>query len=212
MEQLIQRQKFHWSQKTFAVSVILGLFLLIISLVINYNAGIYATESVSNSVTDLLLDKLPIWDVDFVFIYGFLSFILFTMILLAYKPQYIPFILKSVALFIIIRSAFVMLTHIGPFPQASPLIINNFNRFFIFGGDLFFSGHTGLPYLMALIFWNQKMLRNIFLSISVLAAATVLLGHLHYSIDVFAAFFITYTIFHIAEHLFRNDYEYSLKT
>lgn len=211
MEQLIQKHKFHWSQRTFAVSVILGFCLLVVSLVVNYNASVYATANASNAVTDIILDRLPVWNVDFVFIDGALFFILFMASLLAYKPQYIPFVLKSTALFIIIRSVFIMLTHIGPVSQASPLIINNFNRFFIFGGDLFFSGHTGLPYLMALIFWDRKILRNIFLSVSVLAATTVLLGHLHYSIDVFAAFFITYAIFHIAERLFYRDYEYSLQ-
>ncbi|MEK7647254.1 MAG: phosphatase PAP2-related protein [Patescibacteria group bacterium] len=208
---MIQKHKFHWSQRAFAISVVLGLLFLTISLIINYNAGVYATANASNAVTDILLDRLPVWDVDFVFIDGALFFILFMATLLAYKPQYIPFVLKSAALFIIIRSVFVMLTHIGPVTQTSPLIINNINKFFIFGGDLFFSGHTGLPYLMALIFWDQKILRGIFIFISIFAAATVLLGHLHYSIDVFAAFFITYAIFHIAERLFRRDYEYVLK-
>jgi hypothetical protein len=36
----------------------------------------------------------------------------------------------------------------------------------------------------------------------------VLLSHLHYSIDVFAAFFITYSIYHIALKLFDRDYEF----
>ena len=76
---------------------------------------------------------------------------------------------------------------------------------FAFGGDLFFSGHTGLPFLMALIFWDNKYLRWIFILTSVMFATVVLLAHLHYSIDVLSAFFITYTIFHIALFLFKKD-------
>jgi len=48
----------------------------------------------------------------------------------------------------------------------------------------------------------------IFLSISF--GVIVLLGHLHYSIDVLAAFFITYTIRHINEILRTKDKAYFL--
>jgi hypothetical protein len=76
------------------------------------------------------------------------------------------------------------------------------------GDDLFFSGHTGFPYLMALIFWNTKPLRWLFLAASIFFGGAVLLGHLHYSIDVFSAFFITYGIFNIAIRLFKNDFNF----
>ncbi|MEI8008107.1 MAG: hypothetical protein WCI00_01305 [bacterium] len=38
-------------------------------------------------------------------------------------PEQIPYILKSIALFIAIRAVFVTLTHLGPYPD-SILIIN----------------------------------------------------------------------------------------
>ena len=31
------------------------------------------------------------------------------------------------------------------------------------------------------------------------------MGHLHYSIDIFAAFFITYAIYHIAVQIFKKE-------
>jgi hypothetical protein len=31
------------------------------------------------------------------------------------------------------------------------------------------------------------------------------MAHIHYSIDVFSAFFITYTIFHLSEKIFIKD-------
>src|SRR3989344_8842551 len=74
-----------------------------------------------------------------------------------------------------------------------------------FGGDLFFSAHTGMPFLGALAFWREKGIRNFYLLTAVFFAAVVLLGHLHYTIDVLSAFFITYGIFHIAEWIFPHD-------
>jgi membrane-associated phospholipid phosphatase len=60
--------------------------------------------------------------------------------------------------------------------------------------------------LMAFIFWDSKPLRYIFIGWSVLFALTVLLGHLHYSIDVASAVFITYTIFHLSQIIFKKDF------
>ena len=78
-------------------------------------------------------------------------------------------------------------------------------RDFAFGGDLFFSAHTGTPFLMALAFWDNKFLRILFIVTAVFFGVIVLLGHFHYSIDVLAAFFITYTIYHMAEIIFKKD-------
>lgn len=201
-----KKHKSYWSQKSFFLSVILGIILLTVSLIINHLAGIYAVKQASNAVTDILLDYLPIVNVDFIFNEGAILFLLIVGILLIREPKRIPFALKSVAIFIIIRSMFVIMTHLGPFPERSIINPHDFIQKFTYGSDLFFSGHTGLPFLFSLAFWNNKYLKYLFLSISFIAAASVLLGHLHYSIDVFAAFFITYSIFHIAQKLFAKDY------
>jgi membrane-associated phospholipid phosphatase len=74
-----------------------------------------------------------------------------------------------------------------------------------FQANFFFSGHTGLPFLMALIFWADKFWRKFFLAVSALFAISVLLAHVHYSVDVFAAPFMTYGIFKIAERFFPYD-------
>ncbi|MCL5009147.1 MAG: hypothetical protein M1400_02270, partial [Patescibacteria group bacterium] len=51
----------------------------------------------------------------------------------------------------------------------------------------------------------DRLLRYVFLAASVVFGAAVLLGHLHYSIDVFSAFFITYGIYRIAVKIFPAD-------
>jgi len=161
----------------------------------------------SNGVTDIILDNIPVMDVSGIYVYGAFLFGLFMAILLILEPKQIPFVIKSAALFYLIRAVFISLTHIGPVIEQVTLVSSFFYRNLVFGSDYFFSGHTGLPFLMALAYWNNKYLRYTFIVTSLVFGATALLGHFHYSIDVFAAFFISYSIFHIARWLFPSEYK-----
>jgi hypothetical protein len=99
-----------------------------------------------------------------------------------------------------------MLTHVAPFEAHYTYDFGERITNMFFGADQFFSGHTGLPFLGALAFWGIPKLRYFFLGSSLFFALIVLLGHLHYSIDVASAFFITYGIFHIAIWLFPGAF------
>jgi len=202
----MKKYKSYLTNKNFLLSSSFSIIFLIFSLIINFYAGIYATKKASNSVTDLILSHIPVFNVNFIFVYGSFFFWIFIICICIYEPKRIPFVTKSIAVFIIIRSVFVNLTHIGPFPTVA-LIHSPFIRDFTFGGDLFFSGHTGLPFLMTLIFWKNIRLRIFFLLLSIMFGIVVLMGHLHYSIDVLSAFFITYTIFCIVQYIFPKDYK-----
>ncbi len=193
----------HFRDRSFLISTAAGFTLLIISLGFNFVAGSYASHHESNTVTDIILSNIPVFDVDEVFIYGSFAFAAIVVFLCFHEPRVLPFTVKSIALFVFIRALFVSLTHLAP--PVSFYMDSNIMSKLTFGGDLFFSGHTGLPFLMALIFWDTKYLRLFFIFISVFFGATVLMGHLHYSIDVFAAFFITYSIFHLAQYFFPKD-------
>lgn len=76
--------------------------------------------------------------------------------------------------------------------------------------DLFFSGHTGLPFLFALIFWKYKIPRYVFTVSSGIAGVAVLLSHVHYTIDVLGAYFITYTIYVISKKIFKKEYNMTI--
>ena len=204
MKNKILNYKKNFKNKEFTHSVILSFLLLILSLVINFYAGTYATERASNSVTDIILSNTRAYDLDGFFVYGsFLFFLVISYACLS-KIEKLPFTIKSIALFVLIRSIFITLTHLGPFPSQIDINSNILSKL-SFGADLFFSGHTGLPFLLSLIYWNDKTMRYIFIGFSFMFAIVVLLAHLHYSIDVLSAFFITYTIFHISEYLFKKD-------
>ena len=205
MRNIVEKHKSHWADRSFLFSSLAGSAFLIASLILNYIAGNYATLRAGNSVSDIILDNIPTVNVDVIFIEGAILLWIFVGILALKEPKRIPFLLKSVSLFIVIRSIFISLTHIGPFPDQILIEPNMILKKLTFGADLFFSGHTGFPFLMALAFWNNKHLRLIFLASSLIFGVSVLLGHLHYSIDVFAAFFITYGIFEMAKNFFKKD-------
>ncbi len=190
-------------------ALLVSLLFLAVGVVTTYFAIVYATDKASNSVTDIILSNIPVFDVDGLFVYGPVVFWVLTILyVLLFKPKSLPFALKAVSLFLVIRSVFVSVTHIGPFPThiaLGPFSPSAFFSVFTSGSDLFFSSHTGLPFLMALIFWDNKRMRWFFLAASVFFGAIVLLAHEHYTIDVLGAFFITYTIYHLATKFFKKD-------
>lgn len=186
-------------------ALLVSLFFLLIAMIINFYAGTYATENASFPVTDIILSNINVYDVDGIFNYVPVVFVVFLFFICLYKPKRLPFVIKSLALFVVIRSIFITLTHIGPFPTQSIIYSESLIGKFTFTGDLFFSGHVGVPFLLALIFWENKYFRYLFILYSIFMGIIVLMGHYHYSIDVLSAYFITYTIFHITLYLFKND-------
>jgi len=200
------KQKKFWLNPAYALSSVLSIATLFAALVINYWAGMYANLHSSNYVQDIILDNVPLYETKFIFIYGALFVVIFVCFLLFFMPRYFPFLLKTAALLVVIRSLFLIMTHLAPYPERAFLPTNHFIGKFTFGADLFFSGHTAFPYMLALVYWSNKPLRIIFLITSVVFAASVLLGHLHYSIDVFAAYFITYSVYRISMRFFKEEY------
>jgi hypothetical protein len=206
------------NDKGFIPSFLFGLLLLAAALVFNYFAAAYATARASSSVADIILSNIPVFNVDWVFVFGPFVFIIIMVCIALWHPKTLPFTGKSIAAFVVVRSFFIMLTHIGPFPDHNIIdgttlnLLNLFSinpSFFLFstGADLFFSGHTGLPFMLALVFWKHRLIRIFCLATSIFFGIIVLLGHLHYSIDVASAFFISYTIFIITTKVFRKDWE-----
>jgi divalent metal cation (Fe/Co/Zn/Cd) transporter len=207
MKKIFHKHKILWLQKSFSLNVFLGVVLLCAGLLATYFSNNYTLMHASNRATDLLLDNLPVVNTDIVFNEGAIIFLVILISILVYEPRRIPFVLKSIAIFILVRSLFMMMTHLAaPLDQitGNP---DDFMRKISSGDDLFFSGHTGLPFLLAWIFWDKKYFRYFFIFCTLVGATAVILGHLHYSIDVFSALFISFGIFHIAKKLFYKDHK-----
>ena len=182
-------------------ATMLSCLSLIVSIAASVFAGRYATYEASNAVTDIILSNVKAFDLDGIFVYGTLAIITFTVLTALALPRSVPFMLFGLSLFYLIRSGFIVMTHIGPYPIYGTPNFGSFVTRYFFGADLFFSGHTGAPFLLALIHGRIPWLRNTYLAWTLFFGIVVLLGHYHYTIDVFAALFITYTIYHLARHI-----------
>lgn len=196
-------------------SLVLVGFSLIAYHFANAYALVYLGRSTTTFVGDLLLDNLPVVDLNFLIIEtALIAMVVVTLFVAFFRTRYILFSLKALAIFNITRAIFISLTHVGLYPgQISPGAgpLDAVYSYFNFQTGFFFSAHTGLPFLFALIFWKEKKLRYIFLAMSFIFAVAVLFAHVHYSIDVFAAPFMAYCIFKIAEYLYPQDYKLTEK-
>ncbi|MDX9970941.1 MAG: phosphatase PAP2-related protein [Candidatus Gracilibacteria bacterium] len=190
----------------FRLSLLSGILIFSFSYALTVFVSVRNDLITYQPVGDLFLDLLPTINLEFLFTYGIYSLVLsiFVYVFLL-KPELSPFVLKSFGLLFIFRSAFVGLTHFGPpagfFYDGVVYADGNFLQKLIFKNDLFFSGHTAIPFLAFLIFKESKF-KWVQLFGSILMGITVLLMHVHYSIDVFAAFFITYGVYSLSIRLF----------
>ncbi len=208
---LYLKHKKFWNHQR-GIFLLEALLMFVLALMVQKFADMYTSKVVGIPVGDLILSHLPTIDIDFLIVQGALVLTLIVLLLLITRPRYITFTAKAFAIFIIVRSASICLTHLGQDPKMLAHDVNSigygiYNVLYNSKNDFFFSGHTGTPFLMALIFWKDKFWRDLFILISITFAIAVLLAHVHYSIDVFAAPFMTYSIFAISKHLFPHDYE-----
>jgi hypothetical protein len=119
------------------------------------------------------------------------------------KPDRLLKAFQVYGLMVIFRTIAMYLT---PFeaPETSLLLDDPFVQLFgqgeILTKDLFFSGHTGTLFLLFLLAENRTM-KYIFLLFTLTVGTAVLLQHVHYSVDVFVAPFITFGTYRIINNL-----------
>jgi PAP2 superfamily C-terminal len=215
--EITQKNSFTYTdllKREWLYSIFTGILFLIISFIVGHYAFVYAhayaTRASSSYVGDIILDNIPVINLNFIIVEGMLLSIAAGILFLIFNPRYIPFTLKTLALFIITRAIFMSLTHVGIYPDHIDPGLGYFDSiylYFNFQTGLFFSGHTCMPIIAALTLWNRPLWRNIALALAFIFGVSVLLAHVHYSIDVFAAPFMAYGIFSMGKYFFKREYE-----
>lgn len=179
-----------------------GILVLINSLFLNYFVSTWVDSVSKTAVGDLFLDLIPVFELNFLFFWAVFFFWIGTTVFLLMHPKQLSFICWSLCLFVLIRCFFISLTHLGP-PESAINIPDSLS-WFNFSADMFFSGHVGGPFLVALII-ERRLIKNLIIIYSICMVGIVLMAHGHYSIDVFASFFIAHSVSVIVkkwEHFF----------
>lgn len=106
-----------WNTPGYFVSLMVSLVVLSGALYVNFWAIDRATAEAGPQVADLILSSFPAIEVDGFFVYGTFIVVGFAMLIILSQPRSIPFVLHGLTLFMVVRSGFTLLTHLGP-PEA----------------------------------------------------------------------------------------------
>lgn len=115
------------------------------------------------------------------------------IIILIKNPLKLILAVQVYTLLILVRMIAMYTVPFNPPPSMIPLN-DPFVQFFGTGKlltkDLFFSGHTATLFMLFLVV-DKKPYRQIFILLTIIVGVSVILQHVHYFIDVFAAPFFT---------------------
>jgi hypothetical protein len=187
--------------------ILLSLVFLVLATFLDYFAGSYVRKVGSAVSPDLILDHIAPINLSFLFVYGYITIILILFLYpLLFKVRKFHMVISQFSLLIMVRSFFIIFTHLKTPVDAIAVKFPWMISYLSFQNDLFFSGHTAVPFLGFLIFKGR--IRYFFLAASIAMGAIVLLMHLHYSIDVLSAFFITYGTYKIGVWFFKKINHY----
>jgi len=184
--------------------ILLSLIIVAAATFLDYYSGVYvSTKTKVAYVPDLILDHVGPIDIGFFYVYGYLT-LCFALFLYPFvlHIRTLHVVVSQFSFLVMLRGVFVLLTHLQTPPDG---IVADFPWIFkgiSFQNDMFFSGHTAIPFLGFLLFPGK--IRYFFLGGSICMGTIVLLMHLHYSIDVFSAFFITYCCYRIGNVLLEK--------
>ncbi len=188
-----------WANQSFKIKAIIGSICLLFILVSfpRFFAIIELRDGIV--LNDAVLSKLPSADLSIpIFITIWSTAFLLIRRIIQSPSLFLQFLLCFLFLSIVriaTISFFPLDAPIGLIPLKDPISSLFYGGKDIFiTKDLFFSGHTATQFLMFLCL-QKKMDKYITGLTSILIAIMVLIQHIHYTIDVFAAFPLTYLVY-----------------
>ena len=202
----LRRWKFAFSDKKFRYSFISFTLILAVQMafIAEYQLFIETREGVV--FTDPVLEKLPVYALDTVTFIAIYSAHLLAIIIALFRPEKV-FQLVLGYLFVYFFRAISMYLiplepPIGIIPLHDPFLIW-FGDGQIITKDLFYSGHTSTTFMIFLVTDNIKAKIFIFIAL-IFVIFGILLQRVHYTVDVYAAFFFSFTAYRLGLYIIKK--------
>ncbi len=188
-----------WKQNSFRYRFVITVAIYIV--MVSFLAGLLTDFEKRDgfSFSDPILNMFAPIDLTymvFVLTYGL---VLFAMVYFLKDPSYFMLGFQSYVLLLTLRIITIWLLPLNAPETTIPMndpVVQSFGNGEILTKDLFFSGHTSAAFLF-LFLAREKWARYLFLALGLLIGTSVILQHVHYTIDVIAAPFFSYTAFRI---------------
>jgi membrane-associated phospholipid phosphatase len=170
---------------TLVLSLLL-FFLTRFLLFVQSRPGVVLNDPVLN-----LFEPIDLTWAIFILIY---TALIISIYMLLSSPVKLLTAMQVYSLMIVVRITAMYLTPLDPPLKMIPLqdpLVEIFGTGELLTKDLFFSGHTATLFILFLVAQN-KVFKIILLTCTFLVALFVIVQHVHFAIDVFAAVFFTY--------------------
>lgn len=192
-----------WNNRIFKIKTIAGTALLLCVLSLLPYFFLFVEKRDGLQLHDRLLQLLPATDVSVLTFIIIWSVTLLLFIRCVKNPDIFLLMLWSFLLLCLSRILTITMVPLNPpeglLPLKDPLtgiFYGGMDKFIT--KDLFFSGHTSIQFLIFLCL-KKRVDKIIALIASLAVGCLVLVQHVHYTIDVLAAFVFTYLIFRIGK-------------
>ncbi|TAG11913.1 MAG: phosphatase PAP2 family protein [Sphingobacteriia bacterium] len=193
----------HLKNKDFKLKLLIGLSLLILLIPALPVFFDYIEQRKGVVLNDLLLNLLPAWNVSIPTFIIIWILVVFTLYRCVQNPAIFLLLLWSYLFLTMGRIVSLLLVPLDPPQQIIELKDPLSNLFYgskFITKDLFFSGHTATLFTMYLCL--QKKADRLFLLVgSIVIALLVLIQHVHYTMDVIAAFIFSYIFFKLGKRI-----------
>jgi hypothetical protein len=185
-------------ERRFLTEMIISIMILVIILLSLSRFLLFVEQRPGVIINDPLLALFHPLNLTWL-IFGLIYFSLLAGIIVFIKdPQRLLFAFQFYSLLVLVRILMMYLVPLEAPPTMIPLQ-DPFVELFGSGGklltrDLFFSGHTSTLFMLFLIA-DKGILKNSFFVFTILVGISVIVQHVHYTIDVVAAPFFTYSVY-----------------